>query len=281
MAGYHPGRPKGREVDRPDWAPSDIDIERPSAARMYDYYLGGSHNFAADRAAAAAMLAVIPDVPVGAQANRAFLRRAVRHLTAAGMRQFLDIGSGIPTLGNVHEIAQQAAPDSRVVYVDIDPVAVAHSEHILAGNPNAAVIQEDLRRPKSILEHDDVRRLIDFSQPVALMLVAVMHFISEEDDPASILTTLREATVPGSYLVMSHGTAESRPHEAAGGTAVYQRTSSPLTLRDRQQLRTLFDGYELVDPGVVFVPLWHPDSPDEIGDHPELTAMIGGVGRRV
>jgi hypothetical protein len=223
----------------------------------------------------------MPDVSVGAQANRAFLRRAARYLAAAGVRQFLDIGSGIPTLGNVHEIAQQAAPDSRVVYVDIDPVAVAHSQQILAGNPNAAVIQEDLRRPELILSHPDVRRLIDFSEPVAVLLVAVLHFISDEDDPAAILATLREATAPGSYLVLSHGSAESRkPEEAVGGAAVYQRTASPLTLRDRARLRELFAGYELIDPGVVWAPLWHPDSPEEVGEHPELTAIIGGVGRR-
>ena len=267
-------------MDRPDWAPADIDLERPSAARMYDYYLGGSHNFAADRAAAAAVLAVIPDVSVGAQANRAFLRRAVRYLAAAGVRQFLDIGSGIPTLGNVHEIAQQAAADSRVVYVDIDPVAVAHSQQILAGNPNATVIQEDLRRPEQILNHEVVRRLIDFSEPVAIMLVAVMHFISDSDDPTGILATLTAATAPGSYLVMSHGTGEGRPKEAAGGTAVYQRTANPLTLRDRAEVCALFDGYDLVEPGVVWTPLWHPDSPEEVGEHPELTAILGGVGRR-
>jgi hypothetical protein len=167
-----------------------------------------------------------------------------------------------------------------VVYVDLDPVAVAHSQQILAGNPNATVIQEDLRRPDRILGHADVRRLIDFSQPVAVMLAAVLHFVSAEDDPAAIVATLRAATAPGSYLVMSHGSAESRPQEAAGGTAVYQRTASPLTLRDRSELRALFTGYELVEPGVVWVPQWHPDSPDEVGEHPELTAIIGGVGRR-
>ena len=160
-----------------------LDIERPSAARMYDYYLGGSHNFAVDRAAADAVLAVIPDVPVGAQANRAFLRRAVRYLVEAGVTQFIDIGSGIPTLGNVHEIAQQADPRTRVVYVDTDPVAVAHSRLILGGNERATVIHEDLRRPGEILEHPDVRQLIDFDQPVALMLVAVLHFVSDAAEP--------------------------------------------------------------------------------------------------
>lgn len=137
-------------MQRPDWAPETIDIERPSVARMYDYYLGGSHNFAADRAAARAMVEAVPEAPLMAQANRAFLRRAVQYLAQAGIRQFLDIGSGIPTVGNVHEIAQRIDPESRVVYVDVDPVAVAHSQEILAGNAHAAVLQEDLRNPEAI-----------------------------------------------------------------------------------------------------------------------------------
>src|SRR5437588_3798566 len=151
---------------RPDWAPETIDVEQPSAARIYDYLLGGSHNFAADREFARQAIAIMPDVPVQAHANRAFLRRAVQYLVDSGIRQFLDIGSGIPTLGNVHEVAQRAAPDARVMYVDIDPVAVAHSRVILAGNPRVGVIQADLRRPTEILYHPDVVELLDFAQPV-------------------------------------------------------------------------------------------------------------------
>lgn len=267
-------------MDRPDWAPAEIDIERPSAARMYDYYLGGSHNFAADRAAAQQVLAAIPDVPVGAQANRAFLRRAVRFLSASGVRQFLDIGSGIPTLGNVHEIAQQADPTSRVVYVDLDPVAVAHSRRLLVGNDRATAIQADGRRPETILGHPEVRALLDFGQPVAIMMVAMLHFVSNEDDPAGMLRAFHDAVPDGSYLVLSHGTADSRPREGAAGTAVYQRTANPLTLRTRAELTELFDGFTLLPPGVVWVPQWHPDAPDEVGDHPERTAMLGGVGRK-
>jgi hypothetical protein len=267
-------------MDRPDWAPADIDIERPSAARMYDYYLGGNHNFAADREAARQVFAVIPDVAVGAQANRAFLRRAVRFLVDSGVRQFLDIGSGIPTLGNVHEIAQQANPDARVVYVDIDPVAVAHSRQLLADNDLATAIQEDARHPDRILSHPEVRALIDVSEPVAIMMVAMLHFVSDAEDPQGMLRTLREAVPSGSYLVLSHGTSDSRPRDGAAGQQVYQRTGSPLTLRTRAELTALFEGFPLVPPGVVWVPQWRPDSPDEVGEHPELTAMLGGVGRK-
>jgi hypothetical protein len=251
---------------------------------MYDFYLGGSHNFAADRDAARAVLAAIPEAGVGAQANRAFLRRVVRHLADAGVRQFLDLGSGIPTLGNVHEIAQRAAPGAKVVYVDVDPVAVAHSRELLADNPDATVIQQDLRRPTAVLSSPEVRSVIDFSQPVAVMMIAVMHFIPAEDDPAGIIATLREATVPGSYLALSHGFAPNRPADSvasAAGAAVYQqRTASPLTLRSFEEVTELFQGYELIEPGVVWVPQWHPDSPEDVGEQPERTGVIGGLGRR-
>ncbi|GAA1816678.1 SAM-dependent methyltransferase [Luedemannella flava] len=267
-------------MDRPDWAPEDIDMERPSAARMYDYYLGGSHNFAADRAAAQQVQAVIPDVSVSAQANRTFLRRAVRFLVDSGVRQFLDIGSGIPTLGNVHEIAQQADPASRVVYVDIDPVAVAHSRRILAGNDHATAIRADGRQPDTILGHPEVRALLDFEQPVAIMMVAMLHFVSDDDDPAGMVRALHGAVPSGSYLALSHGTDDARPGDGAIGMAIYRNTANPITLRTRAQVTALFDGFELVPPGVVWVPQWHPDSPDEVGENPERTGVLGGVGRK-
>jgi SAM-dependent methyltransferase len=266
-------------MQRPDWAPESIDIERPSVARMYDYYLGGSHNFAIDRSAAQAMIAAVPDAPLMAQANRAFLRRAVQFLAAAGIRQFLDIGSGIPTVGNVHEIVQQVIPDARVVYVDVDPVAVAHSREILSGNDQAIVIQEDLRRVDRIVTHPEVRRLLDFDEPIALITVAVLHFIADSDDPASILRTAREALAPGSYLVLSQASDDGRTDEERGDAdRVYRRTDSPLWVRSRQELTKLFDGFELVDPGVVWVPLWRPDSLDSTEDA-ERAVFIGGVGR--
>ncbi|TDB75053.1 SAM-dependent methyltransferase [Micromonospora sp. KC723] len=266
-------------MQRPDWAPDDIDIERPSVARMYDYYLGGSHNFAADRAAARRMMEAVPDAPLMAQANRAFMRRAVQYLIDQGVRQFLDIGSGIPTLGNVHEIALRAAPDARVVYVDVDPVAVAHSREILAGDERAVVIREDLRRPDRILAHPDVRGLLDFSEPVAVLVVAVLHFVSDADRPADLLRTLREALVPGSYLVLSQASAEGR-HEAQRAEAekVYGRTDNPLWVRGRAELTAFFDGFELVEPGVVWVPQWRPETA-ESAENAEQAVFLGGVGR--
>jgi SAM-dependent methyltransferase len=264
---------------RPDWAPETIDIERPSVARMYDYYLGGSHNFAVDRAAAQQMIAAVPEAPLMAQANRAFLRRAVRFLIDAGIRQFLDIGSGIPTVGNVHEIAQEAAPDARVAYVDIDPVAVAHSRHILSGNDLAAVVQEDLRRPRAILDHPQIRSLIDFDEPVAVMIVAVLHFVPDSDDPAGIIKTLRDALVPGSFLALSQASDDGRgADERQDAEDVYRRTDNPLSVRGRTEVAGFFDGFTLVEPGVVWVPEWRPDSP-ESAEEAHRAVFLGGVGR--
>ncbi|MEH1127547.1 SAM-dependent methyltransferase [Micromonospora sp. CPCC 206061] len=264
---------------RPDWAPESIDIERPSVARMYDYYLGGSHNFAVDRAAAQALIAAIPEAPLMAQANRAFLRRTVRYLVEAGVRQFLDIGSGIPTVGNVHEIAQEVAPDARVAYVDVDPVAVAHSREILSGNDQAVVIQEDIRHPERILDHPDIHKLINFDQPVALMIVAVLHFVSDDAQPAHIVKTLRRPLVPGSYLVLSQASHEGRSdEEREQAIAIYEQTDSPLAYRGRDEVAQFFHGFEMVEPGLVWVPEWRPDTPESAEDA-ERAVYIGGVGR--
>jgi SAM-dependent methyltransferase len=266
-------------VNRPAWAPEGIDIDTPSASRLYDYYLGGCHNFAADRVLAERVLAVMPEGPVLAQTNRAFLRRAVRYCVTAGIRQFLDIGSGIPTLGNVHEVAQRAVPDARVVYVDVDPVAVAHSRALLADNEQATAIQEDLRNPEQIVNHPETRRLLDLDRPVALLLVAVLHFIQDRDDPARLLRTLRQSLAPGSVLVLSHGTHEGRPEDAAKLAELYKSTANPLRMRDRSAVLELFDGFELIDPGLVWAPLWRPDSPDA-GDAPERSGVYVGVGHQ-
>jgi len=268
-------------MERPDWAPEGIDIERPSAARIYDYWLGGCHNFAIDREMARQVTALVPDTALIMQANRAFLHRAVRYLVDAGIRQFLDIGSGIPTLGNAHEVAQRATPDARVVYVDIDPVAVAHSRHILAGNKLTVVIQEDLRRPERILAHPDVRGLLDFDRPVALLLLAVLHFIPDEDDPVGLIARLRDALAPGSYLALSHGTADSLSEVAARRwVELFKRTPTPGRPRSRSDVERLFAGYDLVEPGLVWTPQWRPEHPDEVGDHPERSATYVGVGRK-
>jgi hypothetical protein len=268
-----------RPMARPDWAPETIDIERPSAARMYDYFLGGSHNFAVDREAARQVIAVMPEVPLRAQANRAFLRRSVRFLVDAGVRQFLDIGSGIPTVGNVHEIAQQAAPESRVVYVDLDPIAVAHSQELLAGNDQAAVIQADLRDPAQIMDHSSVRGLLDFDRPIGALVVAVLHFMPDGYQPYQAVTTIREALPVGSYLALSHANIESvSADQQAAGQQVYQRSDSTFVSRSTAEVARFFDGFTLVEPGLVWVPLWRPDSPTSFQEA-EQSVMLGGVGR--
>jgi hypothetical protein len=248
---------------------------------VYDYWLGGSHNFLADQDVARAIAAVEPAMPAIARANRAFLGRAVRFLAAAGIRQFLDVGSGIPTEGNVHETAQRAEPDARVAYADIDPVAVAHSEAILAGNQNAAVIQADLRDPEKILAHEAVRRLIDPGQPVGLLLMVVLHFIADADDPWRIVGTLRDALAPGSYLVLGHATHEGEPVVARATEQVYNRSvATGLHLRSRAEILRFFDGFELAEPGLVYVPLWRPDSPADLPDDPRRFQCLVGVARK-
>ncbi len=268
-------------MERPDWAPDNIDIERPSAARIYDYWLGGSHNFAVDREMARQVSAMVPDTPLIMQANRAFLHRAVRYLVDAGIRQFLDIGSGIPTLGNVHEVVQKATPDGRVVYVDVDPVAVAHSRHILAGNEHVTVIQEDLRRPERILAHPETTRLLDFDQPVGLLLLAVLHFLPDEDDPVGLVSRLHGPLAPGSYVAISHGTADALPEEASRRwVELFERTPTPGRPRPRDEVARFFTGLELVEPGLVWAPEWRPEHLDEVGDDPERSAAHVGVGRK-
>lgn len=266
---------------RPDWAPDDIDIEQPTAARAYDYLLGGDHNFAADREMVRKAMAVIPDLPIQAQANRAFLHRAVRFLVDSGVRQFLDIGSGIPTRGNVHEVARRAAPDARVVYVDIDPVAVSHGRQMLAGDELTLIVQEDIRHPEALIGHPEVRRLLDFGQPVGLLLVALLHVISDHDDPYGMVARMRDAMVPGSYLVVAHATHDSHPTEVDHLVKLSRDTPTSMTSRTHAEIERFFTGYELVDPGLVWAPLWRPESPDDVPEHPERANNYAGVGRRI
>jgi len=268
-------------ADEPDWVPPGVDTKRANTARVYDYWLGGTHNFLADQDAARAVAALDPNVRVSVQANRAFLGRAIQFLAAAGIRQFLDIGSGIPTEGNVHEIAQKAAPGARVVYVDIDPIAVAHSRAILAGNENATVVQADLREPEKILAEDSIRSLIDFAEPVGLLLSAVLHFIGDDDDPWRITRTLRDAVAPGSYLVLGHVTDEGNPAVSEAVAKVYKRSvGAGGGRRSRAGILRFFDGFQLVDPGLVFIPEWRPESPKDVPDDPSKFWLLVGVGRK-
>jgi hypothetical protein len=268
-------------TDEPGWVPPGIDTRRANAARVYDYLLGGTHNFLADQDVGRAIVAVEPNARAGGRANRAFLGRAVRFLAASGIRQFLDIGSGIPTQGNVHEVAQQADPAARVAYADIDPVAIAHSRAILAGCQNATVIDADLREPERILAHPGIRPLIDLGQPAGLLLVAVLHFIADAEDPWRIVATLRDALAPGSYLVLCHATDESRPAAAQATEKVYNRTvTTNIHMRSRAEILRFFDGFELVDPGLVYVSQWRPDSPADVPSDPGQLWGLVGVGRK-
>lgn len=269
------------EVPRPQ---RGFDPERPSPARIYDAFLGGTHNFASDRAVAEQAIAVLPKLPDIMRANRAFLQRAVRFATASGIDQFIDLGSGIPTAGNVHEIAREGNPAARVVYVDVDPVAVLHSQSILADDPqggaNTVVLQADLRDPKQIVGDPAVRELIDFDRPVCLLMVAVLHFIADSDALEQAMETYRDTFAPGSLWAISHGTDEGRPEESVQLGRLYARTGSPLIPRRRADLRRLIGDWELVDPGIVYGPQWRPEDEQPV-DRPQDYAMLALVARKV
>jgi hypothetical protein len=266
---------------QPGWVPAGVDTRRANIARVYDYLLGGSHNFLADQDAGRALAAVEPGVRAFARANRDFLGAAVRFLCAAGIRQFLDIGSGIPTGGNVHEVAQAAGPGSRVAYVDADPVAVAHSKALLAGRPGTAVIAADLREPGKILAHPAVRQLIDFSQPAGLLLVSVLPFIADAGDPWQIVAALRDALAPGSYLALCHGTDEDRPVVTRALDKVYKSTvPASGGARSRADIHRFFDGFTLVDPGLVYVQQWQPGSAGSMPGDPSQRWGLVGVARK-
>lgn len=265
-----------------EWRHDDIPVDRPNPARMYDYFLGGYHNFDIDRTAAQKVIEVYPDMPQIMRANRAFLRRAVRFVGEQGILQFLDIGSGIPTVGNVHEIAQRTNPAARIVYVDLEPVAVRQSTMILKDNPQTAAIQADLRQVDQILHHPDVRRLLDFSQPVAVLLVSMLLFIADDEEAYRAVHTLRDAVAPGSHIAISHGTYDGLPKDKVQqALSLYKRTTNAVSLRSRAQIEKFFDGLELVEPGLVRIPLWRPETPDELFlDRPEESGNFAGVGRK-
>jgi hypothetical protein len=271
-------------TQRPDQKPA-------TAARIYDYYIGGTHNFPADRAAADDVIKQVPLIRPAARANRAFLGRAVRFAAESGVHQFLDIGSGIPTEGNVHEVAQEVDPAARVVYVDIDPVAVSEGLDILEGNPYATSIRGNVLDIEAILSHSNVAELLDFSKPVAIILCALLHFVTDDDAAHAAVTTLRSASAPGSYLILSHGTlpdsdvaVEERQRFAADDKllqGVYAtKTTTPVRMRERNGVKAFFDGYELVEPGLTWVGDWRPDGnhPDEFGGNARLASILGGVG---
>jgi S-adenosyl methyltransferase len=268
-----------------DWT-TTINTGAPNPARLYDYLLGGKDNFPADREVADQVLAIAPVARDVVEDNRAFLRRVVRFLAGeAGVRQFIDLGSGLPTQGNVHEVAQEVAPDARVVYVDNDAMVVSHSRALLAGD-NTIAIQADLREPEAILGHPEVRELLDLDRPVALLLLAILHFLPDDQDPLGILARFRDGLAAGSYLAISHGTRDvpDRPDMSPQEMAemgkkveqLYQLTTATLVTRTRAQVERFFDGFDLLDPGVVEIQLWRPDH-----RRPKLPGgFYGGVGRK-
>ncbi len=265
----------------------DEGLDRPNAARIYDYLLGGAQNLAADRAAAEHVLDNYPDAALAARANRAFLRRAVTFLAGQGIDQFLDIGSGLPTVGNVHEVAQRVNPRARVVYVDNDPVAVRYSRELLAeeqeegGAHAVAVIAGDLRDPAVILGHPTTRRLLDLRRPLGLLLVAVLHFIPDDDEARRAVRAVREVLAPGSYVVLSHGTQDGLPPDTiARFEAIYRHSTHPTIARPRARIAALFEGLDVVEPGLVPTPLWRPDAArDPLTDEPARAGILAGVGR--
>jgi len=258
----------------------------PNPARIYDYFLGGKDNFPADRKVAEQVVAIAPVALDIVEDNRAFLRRVVRLLAGeAGIRQFVDLGSGLPTQGNVHEIAQATAPDARVVYVDNDAMVVTHSRALLAGR-NTVAIEADLRDPDSVMEHPEVRQLIDFDQPIALLLLAILHFVPDDEDPFGVVARFRDALPAGSYLAISHGTRdipartdmspEAMAEMGAKVERLYQLTTASLVTRTRARVERFFDGFDLLDPGLVEIQLWRPDESE-----PLLPGgFYGGVGRK-
>jgi hypothetical protein len=254
-----------------------------TAARIYDFHLGGTHNFPADREAAMAVAQMFPRTPAIVRTNRAFLRRAVRHLADLGVRQFLDIGSGIPTEGNVHEVA----PMARVAYVDIDPVAVAEGLEILEGNDRAIALRADLRDPQAILNHPQVRQLLDFEQPIGLLLFAVLHFVPDDAEAYDVVEQLLAAVAPGSYLALSHAATETDlsddvKDDVKVAQNVYKRqTATPFTVRTQSEIAQFFTGLEFVEPGLVWLPEWRPapGDPVDFRDEPAQSSGLGGVAR--
>lgn len=274
-------------MDGPSWALTEVDITRPNVARVYDFYLGGSHNFESDRTFAHTVLEVFPSLPRIAQENRAFLRRAVLHLCDQGVDQFLDLGSGIPTADNVHEVVHMANAAARVVYVDHDPVAVMHSRELLRDNDRAVAIAGDLREPRRILDDAVTHGHLDLDRPLAVLLVSVLHFVGGEDDPVELIAEYMDAAAPGSYLVLSHARIDGQ-RGAADVQKIYNqsRSPNPMWMRSRSEIEGLFGDLPVIEPGVVPIPQWRPDPSDDDSDDADAPAVgddypgLAGIGRR-
>jgi hypothetical protein len=275
------GRPDGREeANDPRGTALLSDPSVPNVARIYNYWLGGKDNYAADRRVADKILEIAPDARAIARENREFLQRAVRFLAGeAGIRQFIDIGTGLPSQGNVHEVAQGISEDARVVYVDYDPVVISHAQALLADEKTVTAIRGDLRHPSDILSHPNLRKFIDFSQPVAVLLIAVLHFLGNSEDPYGNAGHLMNAVPPGSYLVISHATADFAAGEVSAEVqSIYEGATAPITPRTHAEVAGFFKaaGLELVEPGVVGIGDWRR----EWGRRPGRTIVYGGAGKK-
>ncbi|MFE6164004.1 SAM-dependent methyltransferase [Streptomyces sp. NPDC056486] len=253
-----------------------IDTSKPHPARVYDYLLGGKDNYPVDQEAGDELVSAAPEARIGVRANRAFLERAVRFAVGSGIRQILDVGTGLPTSPNIHEIAQRVAPDVRVAYIDNDPIVKAHGDALLSRSGTTNIVLADLRRPQDVVNHPDVRRLIDFDEPVALFLVAILHFVTDEEQPKQIVAALRDALPAGSLLVLSHATADFA--DRRGAQAVYNNATATLNLRTRTEIEQFFDGFDLVEPGLAQAPFWRPDGPPPDGSR-EI-GFYAGVARK-
>ncbi|QSB15164.1 SAM-dependent methyltransferase [Natronosporangium hydrolyticum] len=267
-------------------APPGVDISHPSVARVYDHMLGGKDNFAVDRQAGEMALQITPDGPAAARVNRLFLRRVVRHLVEeAGIRQFLDLGSGLPTQGNVHEIAHQFDPTARVIYVDHDPMVLAHSQALLTDTETTAVVQADVREPAELLAHPEVRRFIDFDEPVGLLLMAILHHVGDDEDPAGIAATFRKSLASGSYLAISHFHNPGAEHPEAAAKAVevervFNQTMGTGRWRTRAEILSYFGDFTLLAPGVVPLAEWRPEGTIDSGQTDTYYTFVGGLARK-
>lgn len=272
--------PRGGDADGVAVATSStIDTSKPHPARMYDYFLGGKDHYEVDQEAAERFIQAAPEVRLAVRANRRFMHRAVRHVVAeGGVRQILDIGTGLPTEPNVHQIARAIAPDTRVAYVDNDPIVSTHSRSLLDDDEHTSVVLADLRDPRAVLDHPDVRRVIDFDEPVALLLVAVLHFVTDEEDPDGVVATLLEALPTGSHLVLSHATVDIHDDAREDAVNVYRNATATMNPRSRARVLSFFGDLTLTEPGLVLVPDWRPDEP-EPHDAPPI-GIYGGVGRK-
>ncbi|MEU5853296.1 SAM-dependent methyltransferase [Saccharopolyspora shandongensis] len=259
--------------------PKELDPDRPSGARVYDFFLGGGSNFAVDRELGRRVLAVAPDMRLSMLANRACLHRVVRMCLDQGVRQFLDVGCGIPSVGTPHELAQRLDPTARVVYVDSEPVAVTHGELVLEGNPNTAIVQADLRDVDEVLAATDVRRLLDRDQPTAVLMFAVLHHVPDHDDPSALVRAYLESFAPGSFVALTHLTADHAPEIMRAVFDLLPTDPHPGTLRSRAELEALLTGLDLVDPGVVPIAQWRPERGD-LDVQPAVPLGYAAVARK-